>query len=668
MSSKSFPTWRASPWRRAIQAACLALFLVLLFGVCWPHTARPARTWPGWRPVEFDGRTGRATLEADGPAADAPRPGMVLHLIDASAEQDRHLGAFRIVQAGAASLTVEPAEPMDAAQLERASESFGPWSLAEDPPGRWPSHHADSLRAKEILPAELFLVLDPLVSISTAIAGRAWVWSLGWAAAVLAICLVVPRGFCAYVCPLGTLIDLFDWALGKRVTRFRVQGDGWYRHLRYYVLAAVVGAALVGVLLAGFVAAIPVLTRGMVFLVAPLQTGLLRGWHQVPPFGPGQLVSLVLFGVVLGLGLLRARFWCKYVCPSGAVFSVGNLLRLKQRKVEARCIECGRCAEVCPFDAVEPDYRTRTGNCAFCRTCGGVCPVEAIHYVGRWTAVDQKAPPTPAGKPLALSPRVLRRGFLGAAAGLAGGGLAWLTRAFGAQANDASRPPPLRPPGSVPEREFLAMCIRCGECFRACPNDVLQPLGFEQGLEGLWTPQVSPDWSGCETSCNICGQVCPTGAIRALDLEEKRVARIGLAVVDRRTCLPFAGREACQLCVDECATAGYHAIEFMRVGTEMDESGKPIEESGWLAPVVLQEKCVGCGLCQTRCYGINVVQKGLLGQSAIRVEAGPGKEDRLMRGSYLALRKKEARQREQERLQRLGPSKTGEDYRDDFGK
>jgi NAD-dependent dihydropyrimidine dehydrogenase PreA subunit len=185
------------------------------------------------------------------------------------------------------------------------------------------------------------------------------------------------------------------------------------------------------------------------------------------------------------------------------------------------------------------------------------------------------------------------------------------------------------------------MCIRCGECFQACPSDVLQPLGFEQGLEGLWTPQVVADWAGCASSCNACGQVCPTGAIRALPLDEKRHARMGLAIVNESTCLPFHG-EACQLCVDECTAAGYDALEFIQVGTEVDELGLPIEGTGTLAPVLIPDKCVGCGLCQTRCYGINVAAKGLLDESAIIIEAGNDHEDRLMSGSYRDLREQEA--------------------------
>jgi MauM/NapG family ferredoxin protein len=251
-------------------------------------------------------------------------------------------------------------------------------------------------------------------------------------------------------------------------------------------------------------------------------------------------------------------------------------------------------------------------------------------------------------------------------AGVGGLAAASLVKAFGAGLDRPSAALPVRPPGSVPEREFLRICTRCGECFQACPNDVLQPAGFQQGLEGLWTPVVAADWSGCEASCNNCGQVCPTGAIRAIPLDEKRVARMGLAVVDRQTCLPYAGREECQLCVDECKAAGYDALEFVRVGTRADESGNALEGTGMLAPVVLEAKCVGCGLCQTRCVAINVAQKGLLSKTAIRIEAGEGKEDRLLEGSYLDLRKQEERRKERRRQDRFQQGKHEDAFLPDF--
>lgn len=506
----------------------------------------------------------------------------------------------------------------------------------------WPSHYADELVRKEQLAAELFLIIDPLVSFSTGLASRSWVWSLASAGLILLACVFVPRGFCGYLCPLGTTIDLFDWAIGKRIQRFRVANEGWWVHIKYYLLLGILVAAAGGVLISGVFAAIPVITRGLLFTLSPLQTGVQRGWHLVPPFNAGHVVSLVLFAVVLGLGLLKPRFWCRYVCPSGAVFSLGNLFRVTERKVESSCIHCHKCIEICPFDAIKPDFTTRTTDCTLCQTCGGVCPTEAIKFVERWELVQLKAPNDPPTHETAIG----RRGFLSAGVGITAGVLGGVsatgvTRAWGAKLDDPTAWRPIRPPGSVPEQDFLQMCIRCGECFKACPNDVLHPLGFQQGLEGLWTPQVQPDWAGCESSCNACSQVCPTGAIRAIPLVEKRVCRIGLAELNLQTCLPYAGREACQLCVDECHHAGYHAIEFTRVHTEVDAAGNPIDDSGFLAPVVLADKCVGCGLCQTRCYGINVLDKHVLSSSAIVISAGDGKEDRIRSGSYVALRELE---------------------------
>jgi NAD-dependent dihydropyrimidine dehydrogenase PreA subunit len=466
------------------------------------------------------------------------------------------------------------------------------------------------------------------------------------------------------------LIDLFDWSVTSRAKLFRVGPNGWWVHLKYYLLLATLIAAARGVLISGYLAAIPVITRGLMFLAEPLQTGMLRSWHQVPPINAGHIVSIVLFLVVLCLGFLKPRFWCKYVCPSGAVFSLGNLFRVSERKVESTCINCNKCVEICPFDAIKPDFTTRTTDCTLCQTCGGVCPTHAIKFVDRWNLVDLKAendPPT-------LETPLGRRGFLslaaGSAAALVGGiGAAVGTRALappeyprrynefglvGVRALGAPpAPAPVRPPGSVPEAAFLDMCIRCGECFKVCPNNVLQPVGFGHGPENLWTPHVVANWAGCEASCNACGQVCPTGAIRAIPIEEKRVARMGLAIVNTNTCLPLVGRGACQLCVDECVAAGYRAIEQRLVGTQVGDDGTPIEGSGFLVPVVLADKCVGCGLCQFRCHAVNVKTEHLLDESAIIVEAGEDREDRLMRGSYRELRKREtARREEAERLRR----------------
>lgn len=641
------PTWAASPVRRIVQCLCFIAFLWLFCFVCWPYTARPPRTWQNWLPLKIDAEQGQVVL-ANELATDVRFvAGMRFHASDPSLGDDGYLGEFEVRSFGTSQLELRLAAKPSREQVDAIASSAGPWSLAERKPGGWPSHYADSLSRKKHIPAETFLILDPLVSISTAIASRSWVWSLVAAGAILLVCVLIPRGFCGYLCPLGTLIDLFDWLIGRRVRRFRVTNVGLWGFIRYCLLAAVLGAAICGVLVSGFVAAIPIITRAAAFLLTPLQTGLARDWHQIPPWHAGQFVSLAMFGLVLVLGFLQPRFWCKYVCPTGAVFSLGNCLRATQRQVLTTCIDCGKCVAICPFDAIAADFTTKTSNCTFCQTCGGVCPAGAIQFVGRREQAEWKGS-TPQ-QVIEGSPA--RRDFLTRVAVVLGGAFTGAGSAFtlGRIANGQSSSQSrivVRPPGSVPEREFLQLCVRCGECYQACPNNVLQPVSFELGFDGLWTPRVVADWSGCEPSCSNCGRVCPTGAIRALPLEEKRAARIGLAVVNQKTCLPFAGKEPCELCVKECRTAGYHAIEFQRVGTELDAQGQPIEGSGFLAPTVRADLCVGCGLCQTRCNRINVQSNKLLSASAIIVQAGPGKEDRLRTGSYIAQRESEKQRRD----------------------
>ena len=638
------PVWYSSPLRRFVQTICFVLFLWQFFWVCWPYNAQPAWQSTGWTPVTFDLAGKQVELVRDARLEQYVAVGDTVFLRDDSIESvplDESNGPvpFVVESLNRDRIQLAPAEDADTTSLELLSLTLGPVSLHPRDPADWPSHYTDTLAAKEHVSAEVFLAIDPLVSLSTGIASRAWVWSLVSAGIILAVCVFIPRGFCGYLCPLGTLIDVFDWLVGSRVRRFRVSGDGWWVHLKYYLLLGVLVAACFGVLLSGFVAAIPVMTRGLLFVVAPFQNGMANGWHQVPPLHVGHFLSIFLFFGVLLLGLMRPRFWCKYVCPSGAVFSLGNLLRVTERKVESSCIHCNKCVEICPFDAIKPDFTTRTTDCTFCQTCGGVCPTQAITFVGRWATIDLKAVNEPPTHETSLG----RRGFLsagiGAASSIAAGAVSALTtKSWGANLDSPQALRLVRPPGSVPEADFLQMCIRCGECFKACPSDVLQPLGFQQGLEGLWTPYVVADWAGCASSCNGCGQVCPTGAIRALPLEEKRHARMGLAFINLQTCLPYAGKESCQLCVDECTSAGYNAIEFTQVGTEVDDSGQPIEGTGFLAPLMIDDRCVGCGLCQTRCYGINVSQKHLLKESAIVIKSGTSHEDRLMAGSYMQLR------------------------------
>lgn len=495
----------------------------------------------------------------------------------------------------------------------------------------WPysqQFSATTLNDKEWFPVETFLLIDPLVGVSTAVAGRTLHWpTFAWTMGILLFCLLAPRAFCGYLCPVGTLIDLWDWIVGRRFRRLHLSssspGNRWWIHTRYYVLLCVLAASLCGLLLSGFVAAIPVLTRGLLFTAGRWQLGLMKGPSHVLPVDWTFWASVVLFFGTFLASLLGKRFWCRYLCPSGALFSCFSLFRVGQRKVSDTCCGCGQCIEMCPFDAVRQDFTTRAGNCTFCQSCGGVCPTRSIRFVTRWDSDER----TLCDASPQQCPGWSRRGFLAASVlgtAAVAPGLVKLARPSG------DPPRPIRPPGSVPEAEFLALCIRCGQCFNVCPGPVLHPAGLEYGFDALWTPVARPDHAGCHQDCNFCTQVCPTGAIQPLELAAKRRTVMGLAQINPAQCLPLRNdklRRDCDLCYEECVRAGYDAIEMREIQIDLDPpppegmfSEIELEAMSRIrVPVVRAEACVGCGICQYRCHMRNVRQEGTLTQSAIQV-------------------------------------------------
>jgi hypothetical protein len=226
------PVWLAAPVRRIVQSICFLAFLWLFFVTCWPYSATPSRSWNGWIPADFDFEVNSVLLVSDeNTDTDAAFiNGQRVFVRDESAglTDDPLTAPFEVVLAadGELRLRLERTSnfqhrrcgggrskfDVESSMFEELSLSPGPWSIHESDPAGWPSHYADNLSRKENIAAELFLVIDPLVSLSTGIAARAWVWSLSCAGIILAACVFVPRGFCGYLCPLGTLIDLSDWA------------------------------------------------------------------------------------------------------------------------------------------------------------------------------------------------------------------------------------------------------------------------------------------------------------------------------------------------------------------------------------------------------------------------------------------------------------------------
>jgi len=235
------------------------------------------------------------------------------------------------------------------------------------------------------------------------------------------------------------------------------------------------------------------------------------------------------------------------------------------------------------MDAIQDDfYATNHIECISCMECQKVCPVDAIHF-----RFVKNPSPT---KIVDFS----RRRFLKAGTtGLAAVGI--LKIGF----TDPKRKGyVVRPPGALEEEVFLDRCIRCGECVRVCSSTGagLHLSGLETGWTGIWTPVLLPKSGYCEYNCNLCGQVCPTGAIHPLSVEKKQDMKMGTAHFDKTRCIPWYYGENCMVCEEHCPLSE-KAIQFheSRVVTI---DGK---EATVLLPYVEETLCIGCGICVTRC-------------------------------------------------------------------
>ena len=209
--------------------------------------------------------------------------------------------------------------------------------------------------------------------------------------------------------------------------------------------------------------------------------------------------TLALFALVVAAERVDRRFWCRALCPLGALYGlIARFSRLRRRPA-ALCPDCGDCTETCKMAAFAPGKPARHQNaeCQLCLRCLEACEKEdRVSFT--WSSKAPRAP-------LDLG----RRQVITA---VAAGAVAVPLIRLGSLAR---RPDEylVRPPGAQNEAEFLSRCIRCGQCMKVCLTNGLQPVLWEAGLEGLYTPRLIPRMGYCAYSCNLCGQVCPTGAI-----------------------------------------------------------------------------------------------------------------------------------------------------------
>lgn len=448
-------------------------------------------------------------------------------------------------------------------------------------------------------PVHWFLAIDPLVALSTALASRTLAPHLLWAIPLVLLTLVFGRFFCGWICPMGVLHNAISWLVRPRraVERIALNTSRPIQRVKYLVLAVMLGMAAMGSTQVGLLDPIASTWRGLSTALLPAVGNATGGDRH---FQFGVLIAVVFFGA-LALNLVWPRFYCRALCPLGALLgllSKFSLFRISRRS-EA-CTNCKLCTAECS-GAADPMGTCKTAECMLCLNCIGACRQSAITYSF-----------LPAGDAHTTVVDVSRRRVVTAA-------MAGVVAVPLARASDGVGPRPaperIRPPGAVAEDEFLERCIKCGACMKVCPTGGLQPALRECGIEGLWTPVLVPRLGHCEQSCALCSQVCPTAALKPISVEARyglppatEPIRIGSASIDRGRCLPWANDTECIVCEEVCPTSPKAVFFKEERVTRRDGSQVVLKR-----PHIDLDHCIGCGVCEARCP--------IFDKSAVRVSS-----------------------------------------------
>ncbi len=461
----------------------------------------------------------------------------------------------------------------------------------------------------------LFFRWDPLVAASVWLAEKEIVTLLLPSLFVVGLTVIFGRVFCGWICPLGTLLD----TTGRFVTPV-VPRPVRLRYLKYMILVLLLVSAFLGIQWIGFADPFSILVRGLVFAVDPLlNLGVSAFFDFIYLEGPSWLSSftepvysvlktyllpykqsyfflaMFSFFFLLFIFLLEfagKRFWCRNLCPLGALLALISRVSFFRRFPLSACKKCRDCRTECPMEAFTDDDRLMMAECSLCMDCLEYCGRSVTRF--RFSLPDNRA-----GIDFGR-----RRAVTAGIAGAALWGLAGIEPVTG-----KTKAAVIRPPGALQERDFLAACVRCGECMKVCIQNALQPLFLEKGVDAMFTPVLVPRLGYCEFNCTLCGQVCPTGAISRLPLEEKHTFVVGKAYIDRNRCLPYALDKPCIVCEEHCPIPD-KAIKFNSVQKNLP-GGKSATVK---QPYVVERLCTGCGICEYMCP-VN-------GPAAIRVLAG----------------------------------------------
>ncbi len=419
---------------------------------------------------------------------------------------------------------------------------------------------------------------------------------------VLILSLLMGRIYCSTICPLGILQDGFAFIAKRRSKKKFIYKKKKPQTLLRYTLLALALIAL----FASFSIIITLLdpysnaARFFTYLMRPIlilgNNALalaLQHW-EIYTLNPVKLIlapwsifvlTASFFLIIAYLSYKRGRLFCNTICPVGTFLGlISKLSWLKIGFDSDKCTKCGHCIGVCKSECIDIKQMTVDhSRCVDCFNCLAICPESALS-LGKFKKTESN-------KAKSATSDHSRRGVLAT-------GLALITsQAVLADIKKKTNSTTdklilnkkdfaVAPPGAIGINRFNAICTACGLCVTACPTQVLQPAVAEYGLKGFMQPHMDYGSGYCNFDCRGCTQICPTGALLPISIEEKQITQLGKAIFVKENCVVYTDGTDCGACSEHCPTKAVNMVPY---------------EGKLLIPEVNQDICIGCGACEHPC-------------------------------------------------------------------
>lgn len=420
--------------------------------------------------------------------------------------------------------------------------------------------------------------------------------NVGIVAALVLLTLIFGRLYCSVICPLGVMQDIIAF-FGKKTKKNRYSYSKEKRWLRIgvmtlFIILMLTGLNAIAILLAPYSAYGRIAQSLMQPIYMWINNGLAYMAEQMNSYAfysvevwiksiSTLIIACVTLLVVGFLAWRNGRTYCNTICPVGTLLGYVSKFSWLQPVINTdKCNSCGLCAKNCKAACIDPkNHAIDMSRCVVCGDCIEKCKKNAISY----RHISKKAKVNAADND--------RRKFLSVTALLAtatvaeaqkkkvDGGLAVITPKQG-----PTRATRLVPPGAISLRNMSDHCTGCQLCVSACPNGVLRP---GTSLMTLMQPEMQFDKGYCRPECTKCAEVCPTGAIHPITVEEKSAIHIGHAVWIKERCVVLTDDVPCGNCEHHCPTAAITMVST--------------PDSKHMIPTIDENRCIGCGACEYLC-------------------------------------------------------------------